>query len=170
MIVRLLGALLIVVLSAAASHAFVLESGEGRFTVEMPAKPEFKLRRIQRERDGAIFESNEWRLDQPWVTWLVSYRDYAPTAADATAEKMFERVLQELPVILDGELRYHKFFERKGARALEIRIYVPRNRMLLRSHIIVSGLRRYVVSYVGPDGTETNATVETFLKSFHVLP
>lgn len=168
-IVGLLAALLIGALSPLAAGAYTLTSDEGRFTVEMPEKPSFTVRRLQRVRDGAIFESNEWRVDQPWLTWLVSYRDYAQATDDASAEKIFEQVLQELPVSLDGELRDHHYFEREGTRALEIRIFVPRNRLLLRSQVFVAGHRRYVVSYVGPDGSESDAKVEGYLKSFHVL-
>jgi len=167
-LVRLLGALLVGAMSAGAAAAFTLTSDEGRFTVELPDKPSFQVRRLA-SKDGAILESNEWMVDQPWLMWLVSYRDHPQNAEDASPEKIFERLIHELPNSLDGKLRSHHFFEREGAQGLEIRIFVPRNRMLLRSQIFVVHKRQYAISYVGPDGSENEPKVETYLNSFHVL-
>jgi hypothetical protein len=168
--VRLLAQLLVAALCSGSAGAYTLTSDDGRFSVELPAKPGFKQRRIQRVRDGAIFESNEWRLDQPWITWQVSYRDHSQNADDATADKIFNRVLLELPASLGGDLRLFRYIERDGTQGLEVRIFVPRNRMLLRSQIFVVGTRQYNISYVGPDGSEIESVVETYLNSFHILP
>jgi len=165
----LLGVLLVSAAAAGPVGAYTLSSDEGRFSIEMPDKPDFKVRRIT-GTDGTVLESNEWIVDQPWILWQVSYRDHPPTAASALPEKIFDRVIHELPDLLDGELRSHRFIEHDGVRGLEVRIFVPKNRLLLRSHVFVVRHRQYAISYVGPDGSENAPKVDNYLNSFHVLP
>ena len=137
MFTRLLGllaALLVGALSAGAAAAFTLTSDEGRFTVELPEKPSFKQRRIQRVKDGAIFESNEWRLDQLWITWQVSYRDHLQYDVDISADKIFNRLIQEL---LRGNMNRNTF------RPWEIELLLDIEACSLRESSKREILRRY---------------------------
>ena len=167
-LIGLLAAFLVAVPSAGVAAAYTLTSDVGRFTVELPNKPSFKVRRLV-SKEGVTLQSNEWMVDEPWLMWLVSYRDHPQTAENTSPDKIFERLIRELPEVLDGELRGHRFIERDGIRGLEILIFVPRNRLLLRSHVYVVRHRQYTISYVGAEGTEHEPKVETYLNSFHVL-
>jgi hypothetical protein len=168
--VGLVAGLFVTALVAADAGAYTLTSDAGRFTIEMPGKPEFTVRRLLRESDGAILESNEWMVKQPWLFWFVSYRDHPAHADDATPDKLYGRIIRELPSALEGELRAHRYIERDGIRGLELLVYVPRNRLLMRSRVFVVGQRQYTISYVGDDGTERHPKVESYLNSFHTLP
>jgi hypothetical protein len=169
-IIGLLGVLTVCAFSGAAAAAYTLTSDVGRFTIELPDKPEFAVRRLRRESDGAILESNEWMVKQPWIFWFVSYRDHPEDDDASTAEKIYGRIIRELAAALEGELRAHRYVEHDGIRGLELFIYVPRNRLLMRSRVFVVGRRQYTISYVGEEGTEKQRRVESYLNSFHILP
>ena len=94
---------------------------------------------------------------------------------------MFNRLVGLLAALLVGVLwagvaaaftltsdEERRFVEHDGIRGLEILIYVPRNRLLLCSHVYVVRQRQYAISYVGADGTENSGNVENFLYFFHV--
>ncbi len=168
-IVGLLAVSTIGAFAAGAAAAYTLTSEVGRFTIELPDRPEFTVRRIRRESDGAVLESNEWMVKQPWIFWFVSYRDHPKDGDDPTPEKIYGRIIRELPAALEGELRAHRYIERDGIRGLELFVYVPRNRLLMRSQVFVVAGRQYTISYVGAEGTEKEPRVESYLSSFHVL-
>jgi hypothetical protein len=76
--------------------------------------------------------------------WLVSYRDHPKGSDDTSPNKIYGRIIRELPAALAQPGFYHR-----------------------RSAVYD---RLHTIGYVGAEGTEKEPRAESYLNSFHVLP
>lgn len=135
-------------------------SGEGKFSITFPAKPEHKTEKPQ---SGEV---NLFVVNQGARAWLASYSERGSGAAkSAGAGADLERWAGS--AASGGKLRRSSKLTVAGHPAREVLVELD-NGMVRLQRGIIAGPRLYQVLYVGPAGSERAPEVKRFFDSFRL--
>jgi hypothetical protein len=162
---HLIGFVFAFVLSVGAAHAYILNSDEGRFSIELPAQADFKT--FNEQSELGPHTRYQWLVDQGEKAWLVTYNDYPQPRAGGDTEKAYDIGMNGSIQATKGTLKSQRSVENSGVRGREFYIELPGGQ-IIRQRLFIVGKRLYQNIYVGPAGTENGLEVENFLPSFRI--
>jgi hypothetical protein len=167
-LVRVLSLVVACLVMVGQAAAYTLVSQEGRFSIEFLAEPKFE--KFNEKTDAGYFvERPQWLLDRGTTAWIVSYGDYPLSDVQRIgAENMYDNSTRGAVEAVKGKLEQSVSVNTSGVQGREIFVLVPGGNMSMRQRFFVTGNRLYQNVYVGPAGSERDATVEAFLASFKI--
>src|SRR5712691_6834341 len=116
---RLLGIILLAA-SAGFAHAYTLTNDDGKFTVELPAVPQFEKLNEKTEGDALQYVRYQWLVDQNEKAWIVSY-----SAFPKPMDKVYDAQVQASVNGTKGKLINQQDIEQRGIKGREIWVQIP---------------------------------------------
>jgi hypothetical protein len=148
-------------LLAGPAGAFELKDTAGKFSAKFPAQP--KLQRIEGQGPTGPQVHHTWEVDVAERHFSVTYTDYARAPV-----KNYDKNVMVLLQASKGKLIHQARIEQDGIDGREIITLLPGG-AVIRQRMFQVGNRLYQAFYAGPQGSERQAEVETFMVSFTLL-
>jgi hypothetical protein len=148
-------------LLAADAGAFQFKDEAGKFSAKFPAEP--TLHRIEGQGSTGAQVHHTWEVDVGERHFSVTYTDYARAPV-----KNYDKNVMVLLHASKGKLIHQERIEQGGIDGREIITLLPSG-AVMRQRMFQVGNRLYQAFYAGPQGTEKQAEVETFMASFTLL-
>jgi hypothetical protein len=153
---------------AAAPAAWHKQEGPGGvFTIEMPAKPGYKLEQAK-SGGGTAFGYHSYSLDHDGRAFVVQTATY-PADVDvknpkANLTKALEASGKHLQAKKWSKLAWTQY---QGATAVEA-TGLMNDKLEFRNFLVLKGHQMYSLGYAGPPGTMRSADADRFFKSLRL--
>ncbi len=148
-------------LLAGEAGAFQFKDEAGKFSAKFPAQP--TLHKIEGQGSTGPQVHHTWEVDVGERHFSVTYTDYTRAPV-----KNYDKNVMVLLQASKGKLIHQERIEQDGIDGREIITLLPGG-AVMRQRMFQVGNRLYQAFYAGPEGTERQAEVETFMVSFTLL-
>jgi hypothetical protein len=148
-------------LLAGEAAAFQFKDEAGKFSATFPARP--TLQTVKGHGATGPQVHHTWEVDVGERHFSVTYTDY-----ERAPVKNYDKNVMVLLKASNGKLIHQARLEQDGIDGREIITLLPGG-AVMRQRMFQVGNRLYQAFYAGPQGSERQADVETFMASFTLL-
>jgi hypothetical protein len=150
------------------ASAYTLKSAEGGISAEFKSEPKFE-KFNETTKSGQPYIRYQWLLDEGATAWIVTYNDYkAGSIKKVGLERAYEGAVSGGAGA--NKLRSKQLITRSGitGRAALVDIPADKPTMVMQQWLFIKGDRLYQAIYVGPQGSENNPEVSSFMENFRI--